>query len=104
MTPIRGPQRARQEIETLPSTFDLGPASSLCLSSHAFIREVTLGTDLLSVMPPLMMIGDPMGGTLKIVPLPITAPDRPAGLILPRSLRSSPMAEYEQMRTQVVAP
>jgi LysR family pca operon transcriptional activator len=31
-----------------------------------------------------MMVGDLLRGTLKVVPLPIPAPDRPAGLILPR--------------------
>ena len=41
-------------------------------------------TDLISVMPRLMMVGDLLRGTLKVVQLPITAPDRPAGLILPR--------------------
>ena len=35
-------------------------------------------------MPRLLMIGDLMRGTLRVVPLPIPAPDRPAGLILPR--------------------
>ena len=33
-------------------------------------------------MPRLMMVGDLLRGTLKVVPLPIPAPDRPAGLIL----------------------
>ena len=40
-------------------------------------------TDLISVMPRLMMVGDLLRGTLRVVPLPIPAPDRPAGLILP---------------------
>ncbi len=39
------------------------------------------GTDMLSVMPRLMMVGDLLRGTLRVVPLPIPAPDRPAGLI-----------------------
>jgi LysR family pca operon transcriptional activator len=41
-------------------------------------------TDLISVMPRLMMVGDLLRGTLKVVPLPIPAPDRPAGVIRPR--------------------
>jgi LysR family pca operon transcriptional activator len=40
------------------------------------------GTDMISVMPRLMMAGDLLRGTLKLVPLPVAAPPRPAGLIL----------------------
>jgi LysR family pca operon transcriptional activator len=43
------------------------------------------GTDMLSAMPRLMMLGDLLRGTLQVVPLPIAAPDRPAGLILHRA-------------------
>jgi hypothetical protein len=32
-----------------------------------------------------MVVGDLTRGTLRVVPLPVTAPDRPAGLILPRA-------------------
>jgi LysR family transcriptional regulator, pca operon transcriptional activator len=49
------------------------------------------GTDLISVMPRLLMVGDLMRGTLRIVPLPIAASNRPAGLILPR-MRTLPAA------------
>jgi LysR family transcriptional regulator, pca operon transcriptional activator len=52
------------------------------------------GTDLLSVMPRLMMVGDLLRGTLRMVPLPIPAPDRPAGLILPRGDRALPPAGH----------
>lgn len=76
-------QRVGQEIELLLSALDLVPAASLRSSSYGFIREMLHGTDLLSVMPRLMMAGDLLRGTLRIVPLPIAAPDRPAGLILP---------------------
>ena len=37
-------------------------------------------------MPRLMMMGD----LLRVLPLPVTAPDRPAGLILPRGGVLSP--------------
>ena len=61
------------------------PCSDLfALSSYGFIREMLHATDLISVMPRLMMVGDLLRGTLKVVPLPIPAPDRPAGVILPR--------------------
>jgi LysR family pca operon transcriptional activator len=77
-------QRVGQEIEMLLSALGLTPATSLRSSSYGFIREMLHGTDLISIMPRLMMAGDLLRGTLRIVPLPIAAPDRPAGLILPR--------------------
>ena len=77
-------QRVGQETETLLGLLDLRPAASLRSSSYGFIREMLHATDLLSVMPRLMMAGDLLRGTLRVVPLPLPAPPRPAGLILPR--------------------
>jgi LysR family transcriptional regulator, pca operon transcriptional activator len=77
-------QRVGQEIEHLLVLLGLQPTTSLRSSSYGFIREMLHATDLISVMPRLMMVGDLLRGTLKVVPLPIPAPDRPAGLILPR--------------------
>lgn len=77
-------QRVGQEIEALLAQLGLEPAPSLRSSSYGFIREMLLATDLVSVMPRLMMAGDLLRGTLRVVPLPIEAPERPAGLILPR--------------------
>ena len=84
-------QRVGQEIEHLLSLLGLVPTSSLRSSSYGFIREMLLATDLISVMPRLMMAGDLLRGALRVVPLPIPAPDRPAGLILPRD-RALPQA------------
>src|SRR3954454_14164166 len=84
-------QRAGLEIETLLSSLGLSRTTSLRSSSYGFIREMLHGTDMLSIMPRLMMVGDLMRGTLRVVDLPIMAPDRPAGLILPRT-RSLPLA------------
>src|SRR5215203_5626125 len=77
-------QRVGQEIEHLLVLLGLQPTTSLRSSSYGFIREMLHATDLISVMPRLMMVGDLLRGTLQVVPLPIPAPDRPAGLILPR--------------------
>jgi LysR family pca operon transcriptional activator len=77
-------QRVGQEIETLLDLLALSPAVSLRASSYGFIREMLHATDLVSVMPRLMMAGDLLRGTLRVVPLPVHAPPRPAGLILPR--------------------
>jgi LysR family transcriptional regulator, pca operon transcriptional activator len=84
-------QRVGQEIENLLSALGLGSTTSLRSSSYGFIREMLYGTDLISMMPRLLMVGDLMRGTLRIVPLPIAASNRPAGLILPR-MRALPAA------------
>jgi len=97
-------QRVGQEIETLLSALGLMPATSLRSSSYGFIREMLHGTDLISIMPRLMMAGDLLRGTLRVVPLPITAADRPAGLILPRTrtLPSAGHAFIECLRAYIV--
>lgn len=96
-------QRVGQEIEHLLSLLDLTPAASLRSSSYGFIREMLLGTDLIAVMPRLMMAGDLLRGALRVVPLPIPAPDRPAGLILPRDrpLPQAGRAFVEALRAHV---
>ena len=86
-------QRVGQEIETLLEMLALEPTSSLRSSSYGFIREMLHATDLISVMPRLMMAGDLLRGTLKVVPLPVPAPPRPAGIILPRD-RALPPAGH----------
>ena len=96
-------QRVGQEIEHLLALLGIDPARSLRSSSYGFIREMLHGTDLLSVMPRLMMVGDLMRGTLRVVPLPIPAPDRPAGLILPSggALPPAALAFAECLRAYV---
>jgi LysR family transcriptional regulator, pca operon transcriptional activator len=76
-------QRVGQELDHLLSLLGLAPASSIRSSSYGFIREMLHATESISVMPRLMMVGDLLRGTLRVVPLPIYAPRRPAGLILP---------------------
>lgn len=76
-------QRVGQEIEHLLSLLDLSINQSLRSNSYGFIREMMHDTDMLSVMPRLLMLGDLLRGSLRVVPLPVPAPDRPAGLILP---------------------
>jgi LysR family transcriptional regulator, pca operon transcriptional activator len=83
-------QRVGQEIEHLLALLGLTPTSSLRSSSYGLIREMLHATDLISVMPRLMMVGDLLRGTLRVVPLPIPTPDRPAGLILPRDRELPP--------------
>ena len=98
-------QRVGQEIEHLLSLLGLEPTASLRASSYGFIREMLLATDLIAVMPRLLMAGDLLRGTLRVVPLPIPAPDRPAGLILPRdrALPQAGRAFIECLRAHVAA-
>ena len=85
-------QRVGQEIEHLLSLLGLAHGVPLRSSSYGFIREMLLATDHVSVMPRLMMVGDLLRGALRVVPLPIPAPPRPAGLILPAGPPPSPAA------------
>jgi LysR family pca operon transcriptional activator len=77
-------QRVGEEIEHLLSLLDLDAGTALRSSSYSFIREMLYETDMLAVVPRLMMVGDLLRGALRVVPLPFPAPDRPAGLITPR--------------------
>jgi LysR family transcriptional regulator, pca operon transcriptional activator len=76
-------QRVGQEIEHVLSLLQLVPVQSLRSNSYGFIREMMFDTDMLSIMPQLMMVGDLLRGTFRVVPMPVPTPDRPAGLILP---------------------
>ena len=86
-------QRVGQEIEGFLAPLGLAPAASLRSSSYGFIREMLHATDLLSVMRRLMVAGDLLRGTLRVVPLPVPAPPRPAGLIRPRDRPLPPAGE-----------
>ena len=86
-------QRVGQEIEHLLSLLGLTPSSSLRSTSYGFIREMLHATDLVSAMPRLLMVGDLLRGTLRVVPLPVPAPRRPAGLILRRDRALPPAGE-----------
>lgn len=75
-------QRVGQEVDGLLARLGLTASVSLRSMSYCFIREILHGTDAISVMPRLMMTGDLMRGTLRVLPVPFAAPERPAGLIL----------------------
>jgi LysR family pca operon transcriptional activator len=83
-------QRVGQEIEQLLALLGLAPDAALRSSSYGFIREMLIATDHISVMPRSMMVGDLMRGALRVVPLPVPAPPRPAGLVLPADVAPSP--------------
>ena len=77
-------QRVGQEIDHLLDVLGMAAGTAFRSSSYGFIREMLYGSDALSVMPRLMMVGDLLRGTLRVVGLPIATPARPAGLILRR--------------------
>ncbi len=74
-------QRVARDIDAVLDVLGLTQARPLRTSSYGLIRELLHGTDMLSAMPRLMMVGDLLRGTLRVVPLPFAAADRPAGLI-----------------------
>ena len=74
-------QRVGQEIERFLSALQVDFSNALRSSSYVLIREMLMETDMLSVMPRSMMLGDLMRGSLRVVPMPIPAPERPAGVI-----------------------
>lgn len=86
-------QRIGQELERLLATLDLTPAAALRSTSSSFIREMLHSTDCVSITPGLLMAGDLLRGTLRLVPMPpgLLGPPRPAGLIV-RSDRATPPA------------
>lgn len=96
-------QRVGREIDALLILLGLNQLSTLRASSYGFIREMLHATDSIAIMPRLMMAGDLLRGTLRVVPLPVAAPPRPAGLILPRrtTLPPAALAFVEALRAYV---
>jgi LysR family pca operon transcriptional activator len=85
-------QRVGQEIDQVLALVGLSREVALRSSSYGFIRETLLASDCISVMPRSMMVGDLLRGTLEVVPLPVPAPPRPAGIIRPPEPPPSPAA------------
>ena len=87
-------QRIGQELEHLLAALDLTPAAALRSTSSSFLREMLHSTDMLSITPGLLMAGDLLRGTMRLVPLPagLLGPPRPAGLIMRRDRHLPPAA------------
>lgn len=98
-------QRVGLEIDTLLALLGLPQAHALRSSSYEFIREMLHTTDLVSVMPRNMLAGDLLRGTIRPLPLPVTAPPRPAGLIrrADRPLSAAAEAFCDALRGYVAA-
>lgn len=74
-------QRMGQEIERLLDAQGVMPAQCLRSSSVGFIRELLHTTDTLTICPRMMMGGDLLRGSLRVVPIVLAADRRPAGVI-----------------------
>ncbi len=71
-------QRVGAEIDQFFAQLGLTPSFALRSNSYGFIREMVVGSDMLAVMPRLLMVGDLLRRTLRVVPVPVAVPDRPA--------------------------
>lgn len=84
---------AATEIEALMQQLNLQQATYLESNSLPLIRELLLATNMITIMPRLMMAGDILRGAVReIVCLPVSG-GRPCGLILRRDLKLSKSAE-----------
>jgi LysR family pca operon transcriptional activator len=84
-------QRVGQEVDGILNAFgDRLPKPLLRASSLSFIRELILSGDALAILPRLTMAGDLLRGTIRVVPVEIQTPRRPAGLITLRHRARSP--------------
>jgi LysR family pca operon transcriptional activator len=83
-------QRVGQEIDQVLALLGLPRDVALRSSSYGFIRETLLASDALSIMPRSMMVGDLLRGSLRVLPLPVPAPPRPAGIVRPAEPPPSP--------------
>jgi len=96
-------QRVGQEIDQLLALLGLPRDVALRSSSYGFIRETLLASDAISIMPRSMMVGDLLRGALRVVPLPVPTPPRPAGIIRLAEPAPSPAsaAFIDALRAQV---
>lgn len=74
-------QRMGQELARLMQELGIERPGCLRSSSMGFIRELLQATDTLTIGPRMMMGGDLMRGTVKVVPLVLSGAERPAGII-----------------------
>ena len=84
-------QRMGQDVDQVVAAIgDVLPVPLLRATSLSFIREFVLSGDVLTILPRLMMAGDLLRGAVRVVPVAISGPGRPAGLITLRHRPRSP--------------
>jgi LysR family pca operon transcriptional activator len=92
--------RLGQEIDQLLTAMRIDLSAPIRSSSLGFIRELMLSGEFVGIMPRLTLAADLMRGTMKVAPLPVPAPSRPAGIIYKadRPLPPSAVALIETLR------
>lgn len=74
-------QRVGREIDAFLAEIGMTPRQPLRSSSVALIRETLHATDSIAVIPKVMLVGDVLRRTLRVIDLPGSVQPRPAGLI-----------------------
>ena len=73
--------RLGREIDQLLGQMDIDPSAPVRSSSLGFIRELVLSGEFVGIMPRLTLAADLLRGGVRVAPLPVPAPSRPAGII-----------------------
>ena len=73
--------RLGREIDHLLGQMGIDLAAPVRSSSLGFIRELVLSGEFVGIMPRLTLAADLLRGSVKVAPLPVPAPSRPAGII-----------------------
>ena len=75
-------QRIAHDVSLFMGSIGLEPsARTIRSTSRGFIREMVLGSDMVTVMPRMMMGEDLMRGQIRVVPVPAPPLHRPAGIL-----------------------
>ena len=82
-----------QEIDELLMKMDVPLNSPIRSSSLGFIREMMQSSEVVSIMPRLMLAGDLLRGSIRVCALPIPTPSRPAGIIYRKDTPLPPSAK-----------
>ncbi len=85
-------QRVGLDIDAALASIDATIEPALRSSSISLIREMLYSTDFIAAVPQLMLAGDLLRGALRVVPLPVNAPSRAAGLIHRAGKTTMPVA------------
>jgi LysR family pca operon transcriptional activator len=95
--------RLGREIDHLLDQMRIDLASPIRSSSLGFIRELMLSGEFVGIMPRLTLVADLMRGTMRVAPLPVPAPSRPAGIIYrgDRPLPPAAVALVDTLRAYV---
>ena len=87
-------QRLGRDVEEALMSMGVPLAATAVRStSLSLIRELLHRSDMLAVLPPLMLAGDLLRGSVRVVPIDVPTPPRPAGLITLRHRPCTPGTE-----------